>query len=70
MHLHSNLASTIPSLSASGDKAEPGASTPEESRAFELWLRQLWTEKEGRMEGFYQEHHFDGPNTVIPVKQQ
>ncbi|KAK8869793.1 hypothetical protein IAR55_000361 [Kwoniella newhampshirensis] len=49
---------------------ETGLATPEQSRAFELWLRSVWTEKEKRMEGFYQHQSFDeGPTQVVPVKQ-
>ena len=71
LHLYSNLASPdseIPSLSSeSSDLA-----TKEEARAFELWLRKLWTAKEERLTGFFRERHFKGEEDareVVPVRQ-
>ncbi|WWD15934.1 hypothetical protein CI109_100358 [Kwoniella shandongensis] len=55
-----------------GEPTSPqsGLATPEESRAFELWLRSVWTAKEKRMEGFYRHQSFDeGTTEVVPVKQ-
>jgi hypothetical protein len=39
------------------EKANDLAS-PEEARAFELWLRGVWGEKEKRMEGFSRDQRF------------
>jgi hypothetical protein len=65
LHLHSDLPSEIPSLVTkplSQDNEEvrkdTGLASPEEARAFELWLRGKWTEKEKRMEGFYRDQKF------------
>ncbi|OCF71829.1 acyltransferase [Kwoniella mangroviensis CBS 8886] len=63
------------SLSVGDDQppSDTGIASPEESRAFELWLRGIWTAKEKRMEGFYENQRFEsgegGAREVIHVKQ-
>lgn len=82
LHLHSELANEIPSLVTkplAKDNAEVGSdtglATPEEARAFELWLRSKWTEKEKRMEGFYRDQRFlsgeggVGAREVVKLRQ-
>jgi lysocardiolipin and lysophospholipid acyltransferase len=68
LRLYSDLSSPdcgIPSLQSDGDLA-----SPEESRAFELWLRAIWQAKEKRMEGFYKEHRFPGDSEAFPIREQ
>ena len=71
MRLYSNLASgTVPSLTTKASSDVLASS--EESRAFELWLRELWTQKEARMTDFYRDHAFtgqDGDSASIPIRQ-
>nr|XP_018263820.1 acyltransferase [Kwoniella dejecticola CBS 10117]OBR85978.1 acyltransferase [Kwoniella dejecticola CBS 10117] len=83
LHLYSNLTSStseVPSLVskplAAGNDQPPsdtGLASPEETRAFELWLRGIWTAKEKRMERFYRDGRFEsgegGAREVVPVKQ-
>ncbi len=90
IHIYSNLSSPdsgIPSLVSKPlctpselgkDDVSPtdtGLATPEESKAFELWLRGVWTEKEKRMEGFFRDQKFEsgegGENAreVVPIRQ-
>jgi lysocardiolipin and lysophospholipid acyltransferase len=80
LHLYSNLASEnspIPSLvtQKDSDPALDGLASPEEARAFELWLRGLWTEKEQRLTRFYEQGRFtsgegdEGAREVIPIHQ-
>ncbi|WWC90004.1 uncharacterized protein L201_004934 [Kwoniella dendrophila CBS 6074] len=83
LHLYSNLtspASEVPSLTtkplATGDDEPPsdtGLASPAEARAFELWLRGVWTAKERRMEHFYQYQKFEsgegGAREVVPIRQ-
>lgn len=72
LHLHSDLldedVSGIPSLVSSPSETEDhsegkekdqrGIASPEEARAFELWLRGIWGEKEKRMEAFSRDQVF------------
>jgi len=63
LHLYSNLSSKdsqIPSLVTKTESGETydGLATPEEARAFELWLRKLWTEKEERLKSFFENGKF------------
>ncbi|OCF35476.1 acyltransferase [Kwoniella heveanensis BCC8398] len=84
LHLYSNLSSDkseVPSLvtkqpPAGSDAVPPattGLATVEEARAFELWLRGVWTAKEKRMERFYLDQSFHGGEgavrEVVPVRQ-
>ncbi|WVQ98757.1 hypothetical protein IAU59_005888 [Kwoniella sp. CBS 9459] len=84
LHLYTDLASEnseVPSLIAkppqlSDDDVPPattGLATAEEARAFELWLRGVWTAKEKRMERFYQNQSFRGDEgtvrEVVPIRQ-
>jgi hypothetical protein len=44
----------------------------EEARAFELWLRKLWTAKEKRLTGFFHDQQFEGEDharEVVPIRQ-
>ncbi|WVQ78295.1 hypothetical protein IAT38_000380 [Cryptococcus sp. DSM 104549] len=77
LHLYSNLSSpdceipslitpTIPDEAVSPDS---GIASADEARAFELWLRGVWSAKEKRMEGFYETQHFEGATEIVPVKQ-
>ncbi|WWC61097.1 uncharacterized protein I303_103675 [Kwoniella dejecticola CBS 10117] len=80
LHLYSNLTSStseVPSLVskplAAGNDQPPsdtGLASPEETRAFELWLRGIWTAKEKRMERFYRDGRFEsgegGAREVVP----
>ena len=55
LHLYTDLSSAgIPSLSS-----ETGLASPDEARAFELWLRKVWADKEKRMEGFFRNGAFE-----------
>jgi len=90
LHIYSNLTSpdsVVPSLiSKHTDKPQAGGqngvsrthtgiASPEEHRAFELWLRGVWTDKEKRMERFFKEGRFEsgegGENAreVVPIRQ-
>ncbi|OWZ63284.1 hypothetical protein AYX14_06762 [Cryptococcus neoformans] len=78
LHLYSHLGEReckIPSLvprrssSAPGLSTDSGLANAEEARAFELWLRDLWTAKERRMEQFYKSQRFDGPYDIVPIQQ-
>ena len=76
MHLYSNLASPsspIPSLASKTSQQDPSAineASPEETQAFELWLRGLWTEKEKRMEGFFANQQFESEKEErIPIRE-
>ena len=84
LHIYDDLASPdcpIPSLTTSNKpadetavKPDTGLASPEEARAFELWLRGVWQTKEKRMERFYQDHKFvssEGENAreIVPVRQ-
>jgi hypothetical protein len=50
---------------------EVGLASPEEARAFELWLRGRWVEKEERMKAFTRDQKFgDGDESeVVPIRQ-
>lgn len=39
--------------------ADTGLASPEEAKAFELWLRGVWTEKEARMKRFAEKQRFE-----------
>lgn len=90
LHLHSNLSSPnsgIPSLlipdeppaptdakaTVLADRALP---SKDEARAFELWLREVWTQKDERMKGFFKTQRFvsgeggEGAVEVVPIKEQ
>lgn len=70
LRLYSNLASPdcpIPSLVQKTEDSE--LASKEESRAFELWLRGVWREKEKRMEGFYKDQRFGGDAEAVPIRQ-
>nr|ODN88031.1 acyltransferase [Cryptococcus depauperatus CBS 7841] len=78
LHLHSLSAPDlkIPSLGTTADTSDntglsssTGLATPQEARAFELWLRGLWDAKEKRMSSFYKEQQFADHKSIIPIKQ-
>ena len=90
LHLYSDLSSPdseIPSLiskplmkppkTIAGDvpPTNTGLATPAESKTFELWLRSVWTEKEKRMKGFFNQGKFEsaegGANAreIVPIRQ-
>jgi lysocardiolipin and lysophospholipid acyltransferase len=52
-----------------------GVASPEEARAFELWLRGVWTEKEKRLSRFMKtDQRFVGDGgeqarEVVPIRQ-
>jgi len=90
LHLYSNLSSPdseIPSLISKPLKTpsdfkkdsvpptDTGLASVEEAKAFELWLRGIWMEKEKRMEGFFKNGRFEsgegGVNAreVVPIRQ-
>jgi lysocardiolipin and lysophospholipid acyltransferase len=78
LHLHSGLANgDIPSLITETERnenevpgvGEVGLASVEEARAFELWLRERWTEKEKRMEGFAENQKFGDVKEVVPIRQ-
>lgn len=69
LQLYSNLTSPdcpIPSLT---QKESDQAVDKEEARAFELWIRKVWQDKEKRMESFYREQRFDGTVETVPIRQ-
>ncbi|ODN98540.1 acyltransferase [Cryptococcus wingfieldii CBS 7118] len=79
LHLNSHLTHPdceIPSLSTKslteeGEMTEEtGLASKEESRAFELWLRKRWGEKEKRLKYFYKHQRFEGEREVVQVRQQ
>ncbi|WVO13903.1 hypothetical protein L204_101527 [Cryptococcus depauperatus] len=83
VHIHLHLYSLsapdlkIPSLGTTADTPDNtglssniGLATPQEARAFELWLRGLWDAKEKRMSNFYKEQQFADHKSIIPIKQQ
>ena len=82
LHLYSDLTSAtcpIPSLISQSAHANPncppedaGLASPDEAKAFELWLRAAWTEKEKRMIGFAANQTFEGVGGEerIPIVQQ
>lgn len=57
------------SSNVSGLSTDSGLANAEEARAFELWLRNLWTAKERRLEQFYESQRFDGPCDIVPIQQ-
>lgn len=73
LKLHSDL-SDIPSIRLSNlaptpdsgadselqKAAEDAVASPEEARAFELWLRNVWKEKDERLKRFVKEQKFEG----------
>jgi lysocardiolipin and lysophospholipid acyltransferase len=79
LHLHSDLlseeSSGIPSLSSKtpdGPEGERGIASPQEARAFELWLRGKWGEKEQMMEVFSRDQKFtgsEGGQEVVKIRQ-
>jgi len=72
LHLHSDLDNgEIPSLITpeSEVKDDTGLASPEEARAFELWLRGKWEEKDKRMEGFARDQKFGDEKEVVPIRQ-
>jgi lysocardiolipin and lysophospholipid acyltransferase len=79
LRLHNDL-SAIPSLPSpvhgtntspeKGSAVQPQQmATPEEARAFELWLRGVWKEKDERLQGFVRAQAFEGEAEVVPVRQ-
>ncbi|ORY23045.1 acyltransferase-domain-containing protein [Naematelia encephala] len=54
---------------------DTGLATKEEARAFELWIRDVWTKKEQRMKAFYAEQKFvsseggESAREIIPIRQ-
>jgi hypothetical protein len=72
MHLKLHkLPSDIPSLisePAPGSiSTDQGLANKEEARAFELWIRERWLEKEARMKAFIRDQHFEGDGGVERV---
>lgn len=72
LHLYSHLGEAdgeVPAL----ENARPGiAATPEETRAFERWLRTVWARKEARLERWSHEPPLPTGDTdvgVVPVQQ-
>lgn len=66
-HLHDNLSSPdcpIPSLVPESPNA---VATPEEARAFELWLRETWTAKEKRLVSFFENQSFPEAKEGVEV---
>ncbi len=51
-------AGTAAPAAAAAAAEDPGLATPDEARAFELWLRKTWTEKEKRMVAFHEHQAF------------
>lgn len=79
LHLYSNLSSTsseIPSLLSDGSP-DAAVASPAEARAFELWLRNVWAQKERRVERFADESecamkagwHDKEECEVVPIRQ-
>lgn len=81
LRLHSDLSSipslTSPSPSSTSPTTEPkssnsssnGVASPEEAKAFELWLREIWKEKDERLKKFVNDQKFDGIAEIVPVRQ-
>jgi lysocardiolipin and lysophospholipid acyltransferase len=76
MHLRLHkLPSTIPSLVsepvAGAISTSQGLAGTSDARAFELWLRERWLEKEKRFKAFTRDHHFqgDGGSERIAIRQ-
>lgn len=72
LHLHSDLGNgEIPSLITPEEEIrdDTGLASPEEARAFELWLRGKWVEKDKRMEGFARDQKFGEEKEVVPIRQ-
>lgn len=53
----------------SGLSTDWGLANAEEARAFELWLRKVWTAKETRMEQFYESQRFADHHEIVPIQQ-
>jgi len=84
LHLYSDLTAPgceIPSLVIKPQAevpvdqvpADTGLASPEESKAFERWLRGLWIEKDERMKRFYRDQRFvseEKAEEVVAVRQQ
>jgi hypothetical protein len=72
LHIHSDLGNgEIPSLITPEEEVrdDTGLASPEEARAFELWLRGKWEEKDKRMEGFARDQKFGEESEVVPIRQ-
>jgi len=72
LHIHSDLGNgEIPSLITPENEVrdDTGLASPEEARAFELWLRGKWEEKDKRMEGFAEDQKFGDESEVVPIRQ-
>ncbi|KIR59988.1 acyltransferase [Cryptococcus bacillisporus CA1873] len=78
LHVYSHLGepeckipSLVPTQSSriSGLSADWGLANAEEARAFELWLRNVWTAKEGRIEQFYESQRFADSQEIVPIQQ-
>jgi len=85
LHLYTNLfspQSQVPSLitpsvtsKEAGDILDTSLASPDEARAFELWLRGVWTAKEKRLEKFFRDQRFESgegqgnAREVVPIRQ-
>jgi hypothetical protein len=72
LHIHSDLGNgEIPSLITPEEevKDDTGLASPDEARAFELWLRGKWGEKDKRMEGFARDQKFGVESEVVKIRQ-
>lgn len=52
-----------------GEEEVVELASPEEARAFELWLRERWMEKEERMKAFTSDQKFGDESEVVPIRQ-
>jgi lysocardiolipin and lysophospholipid acyltransferase len=77
LHLYSDLTSKnspVPALLTTEADVD-GLASPEDTRAFELWLRGVWMAKEKRLESFSRSGKFvsgegdEGAREVIPIRQ-
>lgn len=72
IHLHLYSANEVPSLPRPPyDAAPTPLATPEEAREFELWLRQVWTQKERRLEQMVNDEDDEKspPSEVVTITQ-
>lgn len=72
LHLHMYSMEEIPSLPQPpyNTAGITPLATPEEAREFELWLRNVWTQKEARLERMLRDVTYEKvPSVEVPIQQ-
>lgn len=70
VHIHLRLYSDLTSIPSVVARDKSVVADSDEARAFNLWLRGVWEEKERRMEAFARNQEFPGRLLeVVPIRQ-